>query len=120
MNQKRRLQSNMPILRLKEIRDLSAEDRLDRLKEMRTELLRLRTMIRAGGTIENPARIGQLRMTIAQVLTVEHEQKLGIGKAKPEPEKPKAKKTKTELKDTGTEEVKTKPKTKKTDRKKSK
>ena len=109
----------MPILRLKEIRDLSAEDRLDRLEEMRTELLRLRTMIRAGGTIENPARVGQLRMTIAQILTVEHEQKLGIGKAKPKPEKPKAKK-KTEQKNTQTEEAKTKPETKKTERKKSK
>jgi len=80
----------MPILRLKEIRDLSAEDRLGRLKEWRTELLRLRTMIKAGGTIENPARIRQLRMTIAQILTVEHEQELGIGKAKPEAKKPKA------------------------------
>ena len=109
----------MPILRVKEIRGLSAEDRLDRLREMRTELLRLKTMIRAGGTIENPARVGQLRMTIAQILTVEHEQKLRIGKAKPEPEKPKAKKTKIEQKNTGTEKGKTKPKTKKTDRKKS-
>ena len=110
----------MPILRLKEIRDLSGEDRLGRLKELRTELLRLRTMIKAGGTIENPARVRQLRMTIAQILTVEHEQKLGIGKAKPEAKKPKGKKAKTEPKNTETEEAETKPKTKKTDRKKSK
>jgi large subunit ribosomal protein L29 len=109
----------MPILRLKEIRSLSVEDRVDRVEELRTELIRLRTMIKAGGTVENPARIRQLRKTIAQILTIEHEQKLGIG-AKPEVKKPKPKKAKTEPKKTVTEETETKPKAKKTERKKSK
>jgi len=39
-------------------------------------------MVNAGGTIENPARIRELRKTIAQILTIENEQKHGLGKAK--------------------------------------
>lgn len=82
-------------MRLKEIRDMSSEDRTERLRELRTELLRLKTMIKAGGTIENPARVKALRKAIAKILTIEHEQKLGIGKAKVEAKpKPKPKRTK--------------------------
>jgi len=62
----------MPILRVKEIREMSSEDRRKRLREMQTELVRLRTMIKAGGAIENPARVGELRKTIARILTVEN------------------------------------------------
>lgn len=79
----------MPILRVKEMRDMSSEDRSKRLNELRTELLRLKTMIKAGGTIENPARVKELRKAIAKMLTIEHEQRLGIGKAKQERKKEK-------------------------------
>ncbi|MDI6846546.1 MAG: 50S ribosomal protein L29 [Candidatus Bathyarchaeia archaeon] len=79
----------MPILRVKEIRDIPSEERMKRLNELRTELLRLKTMIKAGGTIENPARIRELRKTIARILTIENEQKLGLGKAKTEGKKEK-------------------------------
>ena len=72
----------MPILRVKEIRDMTSEERIKKLNELRTELMRLRTMVKAGGTIENPSRIRELRKAIARLLTVEHEQKLGIGKEK--------------------------------------
>lgn len=71
----------MPLMRVKEIRDMSSEERTKRLGEFRTELLRLRTMVNAGGTIEDPARIRELRKTIAQILTIENEQKRGLGKA---------------------------------------
>jgi large subunit ribosomal protein L29 len=74
----------MPILRVKEIRDMSPEERTKKLRDLRTELLRLKTMIRAGGTIENPARIKELRKTIARMLTIENEQKHGLGKEKTE------------------------------------
>jgi len=63
----------MPILRLKEIRDMSTEDRRKRLLELQTELVRLKTMIKAGGAIENPARVRELRKTIARILTIEGE-----------------------------------------------
>ena len=67
-------------MRVKEIRDMPSEERTKRLGEFRTELLRLRTMVNAGGTIEDPARIRELRKTIAQILTIENEQKRGLGK----------------------------------------
>ena len=72
----------MPIMRVKEIRDMPSEERMKRLNELRTELLRLKTMIKAGGTIENPARIKELRKTVARILTIEHEQKLGLAEEK--------------------------------------
>lgn len=72
----------MPILRVKEIRDMSSEGRVKRLNELRTELVRLRTMVKAGGTVENPARIRELRKTIARILTIEHEKKLGLAEEK--------------------------------------
>jgi large subunit ribosomal protein L29 len=74
----------MPIIRLKEIRGMSPEDRTKKLSELKTELSRLKTMISAGGAVENPARIRELRKTIAQILTIENEHK-------PEPEKAEAK-----------------------------
>jgi len=60
----------MPILRLKEIRELSHLDREKKLKELRAELSRLKTTIRAGGSIENPTRVRELRRTIARIMTV--------------------------------------------------
>jgi large subunit ribosomal protein L29 len=76
-------------MRVKEIREMSSEDRTKKLGEFRTELVRLKTMIRAGGTIENPARVKALRKAIAKILTIENEQRLGIGKPKPEGKKRK-------------------------------
>ncbi len=70
----------MPILRMKEIHSMSADDRNKKLAELRAELSRMRTMISAGGAIENPTRVREIRRTIAQLLTVENEEKLGIRK----------------------------------------
>jgi large subunit ribosomal protein L29 len=77
----------MPIMRLKEIRDMSSEERMKKLTELKTELLRLKTMVKAGGTVENPARMKELRKTIARILTVEREQKIGTKKAEKEEKK---------------------------------
>ncbi len=64
----------MPIIRLKDIREMSSEDREKKVVELRTELLRLKTMIKAGGAIDNPARVRELRKAIARLLTVENEE----------------------------------------------
>jgi large subunit ribosomal protein L29 len=66
----------MPILRVKEIRDMPSEERMEKLNELKTELVRLKTMIEAGGTVESPARIKELRKTVARILTIEKEQKV--------------------------------------------
>ena len=82
----------MAIIRLKEIAEMSSEDRKQKLVDLRAELTRIKTMIKAGGAVENPARVRELRKTIAQILTVENENKLGIRKASEEPEKKHKKK----------------------------
>jgi len=64
----------MPIMRMKEIQDMSEEERKRRLMELRTELVRMRTMVRAGGAVENPSRIRELKRTIARILTVMNEE----------------------------------------------
>jgi large subunit ribosomal protein L29 len=76
----------VPILRLKEIRGMSAEDRGKKISELRAELARLKTMVRAGGAVENPARIRELRKTIAKILTIEKEDILGFRKTKQKPD----------------------------------
>ena len=84
----------MPILRLKEIKGMSAEDRDKKISELRAELARLKTMVRAGGAVENPARIRELRKVIAKLLTMENEEKLGIRKKEEKPAKKRGKKEK--------------------------
>jgi large subunit ribosomal protein L29 len=65
----------MPILRIKDVRDMSSEERKEKIVELRTELARLRTMVKAGGSVDNPSRIRELRKTIARVLTIETEER---------------------------------------------
>lgn len=66
----------MPIMRMKEIREMPAEERTRRLDELRTELSKLRTMISAGGSVENPGRVRAIRRTIAKMMTVMREEEL--------------------------------------------
>ena len=83
----------MTIMRLKEIDGMSSEERAKKVIELRAELSRLRTMIGAGGAVENPARIRELRKAIAKTLTVEREYELGIrGKEEKKSAKKPAKK----------------------------
>ncbi len=87
----------MTILRTKEIRDMSHQDRQKRLGEMQTELIRLRTMIKAGGSIDNPARVRELRKTIARLLTIDSEP-TPIKKEEKKPKKEQKKKPKKKQK----------------------
>jgi large subunit ribosomal protein L29 len=64
-------------MRMRDVRALSSEDRKKRLTELRTELVRLRTMVKAGGAPENPSQIREIRRAIARILTVDNEEKHG-------------------------------------------
>ena len=66
----------MPFLKVQEIREMSQTERTRRLGEFRTELSKLRTMIKAGGSIENPGRVKALRKAIARIMTVIREEEL--------------------------------------------
>jgi len=61
----------MPILRMKEIRDLTSEEKERRIIDLRAELLRLRAMVKAGGGVEDSGRIREIRKTIARIKTVQ-------------------------------------------------
>jgi large subunit ribosomal protein L29 len=64
----------LPNRRVQEIRDMNVEQRERRLSELRTELSKQKTMINAGGSIENPGQIKVIRKTIARILTVMREE----------------------------------------------
>jgi large subunit ribosomal protein L29 len=63
----------MAILRSDEIRDMSLDEMRSKLREFRSELTRERSVAAAGGSLENPARIRELRRTIARILTIMRE-----------------------------------------------
>jgi len=94
----------MPIMRMKEIATMSPEDRVQKLIDLRAELTRLRTLVKAGGAVENPTRIRLIRKTIAQILTVENEQKIGLRNA-PESKKQENSSKKKNIKKLASEKV---------------
>jgi large subunit ribosomal protein L29 len=69
-------------MRKDDIRATSSEDRRKKVIELRTELVRLKTMVKAGGSIDNPSRIRELRKTIAQILTIDSEEGEAEGEKK--------------------------------------
>jgi len=68
----------MPMKRIREIREMSDEERLRRLSELKTEIVRMRTTVKAGGAVENPSRIKELKKTIARIQTVMNEKTEGV------------------------------------------
>ena len=59
---------------MKEIREMTSEQRQQKLEELRTELSKMKTLINAGGSVENPGRVRALRKSIAQLRTVMNEE----------------------------------------------
>ena len=62
----------MAILRRRELNQMLPEERRKKVRELRAELTSIRTSVKSGGTVENPARIRELRKTIARLLTLEN------------------------------------------------
>jgi large subunit ribosomal protein L29 len=62
----------MAATKAKDIRELSADERLKRLRDLKQESMNLRLQ-RSAGTLENPARFKQVRREIAQILTITQE-----------------------------------------------
>jgi len=74
---------------------MSTEERDKKISDLKAELARLKTMIRAGGAVENPARVRELRKTIAKVLTIENENKRKLPKTEEKQENNSKKEKKT-------------------------
>ena len=64
----------MTILYPEDVRDMTPSEREDELEQLETELLNARAVQAAGGAPENPARIGELRRTIARIRTIQREE----------------------------------------------
>jgi large subunit ribosomal protein L29 len=58
------------ILKPDEIRDMNIEELRAKLDELRSELARERSIAAAGGSLENPGRLRELRRTIARIKTI--------------------------------------------------
>jgi large subunit ribosomal protein L29 len=56
-------------MKMNEIREMSREEKIKKLNEFENELLRLRTLVKSGGAIENPGQIKAIRKDIARIKT---------------------------------------------------
>jgi len=88
----------MVIVRVEEIRKMKGTERQKELSELKAELSSLMSKTAMGGSLENPARVGLIRKTIARFYTIEREEELGIRKAEPAKEKVKGKQKEKEKK----------------------
>ncbi|MEM0492398.1 MAG: 50S ribosomal protein L29 [Candidatus Thermoplasmatota archaeon] len=61
------------VLKTKEIRELTPEDRKTKLKELKKELMHERGASAMGGAPPSPGKIRQIRVSIARLLTVMRE-----------------------------------------------
>jgi large subunit ribosomal protein L29 len=61
-------------MKAKELRDMSAKDRVAKLHETRNELMHARGVAAMGGAPRNPGEIRKLRTTIARILTIDSEE----------------------------------------------
>ncbi|ADD03199.1 ribosomal protein L29 [Thermoanaerobacter mathranii subsp. mathranii str. A3] len=64
-------------MKAKEIRELTNEELLQKLSELKAELFNLRFQL-ATGQLDNPMRIRDVRKTIARIKTILRERELGI------------------------------------------
>jgi large subunit ribosomal protein L29 len=64
-------------LKTKEVRNLNDEQLIDKLREFRQELFNLRFQ-NSTGELENTARLGEAKRSLARTLTIAHERGLDV------------------------------------------
>jgi len=62
-------------VKLRDLRNMSREDRLRLLGDLRSELIKLETQ-RGRGVVDNPGRMRYVKRLIAKILTIEHDNEL--------------------------------------------
>jgi large subunit ribosomal protein L29 len=68
----------MALLKKSKLREMADAELGAKLFEYQKELNTERGMLATGGRTSNPGKIRELRKTVARVMTVMHERKLGI------------------------------------------
>ncbi|MGC8912967.1 MAG: 50S ribosomal protein L29 [Thermoplasmata archaeon] len=66
----------MSVLKAREIREMSPEERKKKLEELEDALMHARGVAAMGGAPANPGELRAFRLQIARILTVMHEEKL--------------------------------------------
>ena len=66
-------------MKVNEIRDLNADEQVEKLKSLKEELFNLRFQ-HATGQLENPMRLREVKRSIARIKTIQREEELGIRK----------------------------------------
>jgi len=64
----------MALLRTSEIRKMTAQERVSKLRELQDELMHEKGAAAMGGAPNNPGKIRALRSNIARILTVQKEE----------------------------------------------
>ena len=64
----------MALLRTAEIREMSTEERNEKLKELRNDLMHERGVSAMGGAPSSPGLIRAIRTNIARILTIQNEE----------------------------------------------
>lgn len=62
------------VLKAKEIREFTLEERREKLEELKRELMHERGVAAMGGSPASPGKIRQIRMSIAKLLTIMQEE----------------------------------------------
>jgi large subunit ribosomal protein L29 len=62
------------VLKAKEIREFTPEERREKLEELKRELMYERGVAAMGGSPPSPGKIRQIRMSIARLLTIMREE----------------------------------------------
>ena len=62
------------VLKAKEIREYTKEERFEKLEELKRELMHERGVAAMGGSPPSPGKIRQLRTSIARMLTIMREE----------------------------------------------
>ena len=73
----------MAIIKKSKIREMTDAELQGKLFELQKELNTERGMLATGGRTSNPGKIRTLRKTIARIMTIIHEKKLGIKRMAP-------------------------------------
>ncbi|MCE4614749.1 MAG: 50S ribosomal protein L29 [Desulfurococcales archaeon] len=62
-------------MKISEIRNMTREERMKRLEELRNELISLNGKVK-GGVVESPGKIKVVKRDIARILTINREEEL--------------------------------------------
>ena len=66
----------MAIIKKRQLKELNNDDLVKRLQEMKLELAKERSQIAIGGSPSNTGRVGEIRRTVAKMITEKNKRRL--------------------------------------------